>query len=90
MLFLQRAHTNFCIVLFGAFSLGPSFFSQMLFLRWETYDLRMWLQYKYESPVIARHNIIRDKLLYLSRRAFTSSSVYAEPLIHQGRTISEQ
>ena len=34
--------------------------------------------------VIARHNEIRDKLLYLSRRAFTSASVRSEPLIHQG------
>ena len=36
--------------------------------------------------VIARHNKIRDELLYLSRRDFTSASVRAEPLIHQGRT----
>ena len=39
--------------------------------------------------VIARHNEIRDELLYLSRRAFTSASVRAEPLIHQGRTRSK-
>ena len=36
------------------------------------------------------HNEIRDELLYLSRRAFTSESLRAKPLIHQGRTISEQ
>ena len=36
------------------------------------------------------HNKIRDKLLYISQRAFTSSSVCAKPLIHQGRTRSEQ
>ena len=40
--------------------------------------------------VIAHHNKIRDKLLYLSLRAFTSSSILAEPIIHQGCTISEQ
>ena len=40
--------------------------------------------------VIARHNKIRDKLLYLSRRAFTSAYVRAKPLIHQGHTRSEQ
>ena len=40
--------------------------------------------------VIAHHNKIRDELLYLSRRDFTSASVRAEPLIHQGRTSSEQ
>ena len=40
--------------------------------------------------VIARHNKIRDELLYLSRRAFTSASVGSEPLIHQGRTRSER
>ena len=34
------------------------------------------------SLVIARHNEIRDELLYLSRRAFTSAYVRAEPLIH--------
>ena len=40
--------------------------------------------------VIARHNEICDKLVYLSRHAFTSASVCAKPLIHQSRTISEQ
>ena len=40
--------------------------------------------------VIACHNEIHDELLYLSRRAFTSASVRAKTLIHQGRTISEQ
>ena len=39
---------------------------------------------------IAHHNKIRDKLLYLYRRAFTSASVRAKPLIHKGHTISEQ
>ena len=39
---------------------------------------------------IARHNKIRDKLLYLSQRAFTSAYVRAERLIRQGRTRSEQ
>ena len=32
--------------------------------------------------VIAHHNVIRDELLYLSQRVFTSASVRAEPLIH--------
>ena len=40
--------------------------------------------------VVACHNEIRDKLLYLYRRFFTSASVRVEPLIHQGRTGSEQ
>ena len=39
--------------------------------------------------VIARHNKIRDKLFYLSRRAFTSAYVRAKLLIHQVHTISE-
>ena len=39
--------------------------------------------------VIAGHNKICDELLYLSQCAFTSASVRAEPLIHQGHTISE-
>ena len=39
--------------------------------------------------VIARHNEIRDELLYISRRAFTSAYVRAKPLTHQGRRISE-
>ena len=39
--------------------------------------------------VIAHHNKIRDKILYLSCWAFTSASLRAEPLIHQGRTRSE-
>ena len=39
---------------------------------------------------IANHNKIRDKILYLSRRAFNSSSVRAEPLIHEGSTRSEK
>ena len=40
--------------------------------------------------VIVRHNEIRDKLLYFYRRTFTSESVCAEPLIHQGHTRFEQ
>ena len=40
--------------------------------------------------VIARHNKIRDKILYLSRQDFTSASVHAKPLINQGHTISNQ
>ena len=40
--------------------------------------------------VIVHHNEIRDKILYLSRRAFTLASVCVKPLIHQGRTRSEQ
>ena len=40
--------------------------------------------------VITRHNEIRDELLYISQRVFTLSSVCAKPLIHQGRTRSEQ
>ena len=39
--------------------------------------------------VIARHNKIRDKILYLPRRAFKSASVRAKPLIHQVCTSSE-
>ena len=40
--------------------------------------------------VIARHNEVREKLLYLARQAFYPSLVRLEPLIHQGRTISER
>ena len=40
--------------------------------------------------VITRHKEIHDKPLYLSQHAFTSESVRAKTLIHQGRTISEQ
>ena len=39
--------------------------------------------------VIACHKKICDEILYLSRRAFTSAYVRAEPLIHQSRTRSE-
>ena len=39
---------------------------------------------------MVRQNEIRDKILYLSRHAFTSSSIRAKPLIHQGRIRSEQ
>ena len=42
-----------------------------------------------DGLVIARHNKIRDKLLYLSQRAFTSASVCTKPIIHKGRTRSE-
>ena len=41
--------------------------------------------YNVGGLVIACHKKIRDKLLYLPERAFTSTSVRAEPLIHQGR-----
>ena len=43
-----------------------------------------------DGLVNARHNKIRDKIFYLSQRAFTSASVRAEPLIHHGHTISDQ
>ena len=36
------------------------------------------------------HNKIRDEILYLYQRAFTSASVRAKLLIHQVRTRSEQ
>ena len=42
------------------------------------------------SPVIVRQNEICDKLLYLSRRAFTSASVHVEAITHQGHTKYEQ
>ena len=42
------------------------------------------------SLVIARHNKICDKLLYLAQRAFAPASVRAEPLIGQGHTRSEK
>ena len=40
--------------------------------------------------VIARHNKIREKLLYLSQLDVSSASVRAKILIHQGRTRSKQ
>ena len=40
--------------------------------------------------VIARHNKICDKILYLTWRAFLSASVHDKTLIHQSRTRSEQ
>ena len=40
--------------------------------------------------VIACHNKIRDKFLYLSWRAFTSASVHVEHRINQVRTRSKQ
>ena len=40
--------------------------------------------------VIARHNEVCDKILYLSHRSFNSESVHVEPLIHQGHTRSER
>ena len=39
--------------------------------------------------VIVHHNKIRDEIIYLYGRAFTSASIRVKPLIHQGRTISE-
>ena len=43
-----------------------------------------------DALVITRQNEIYNKLLYLPQRAFTSASIRSEPLIHQGRTRSEQ
>ena len=48
------------------------------------------LSCKIRGLVITRHNEIRDKLLYLSQRAFTSASVRAKPLIYQGRNRSKK
>ena len=42
------------------------------------------------GQVIMCHNEISDELIYLLRHAFTSACVRAKPLIHQGRTRSEQ
>ena len=39
--------------------------------------------------VIARHNEISDEFLSLSQQDFTSASIRAEPIIHQGHTIYE-
>ena len=47
------------------------------------------LSFRIGGLVITRHKKIRDKLLYLSQRAFTSAYVRAEPITHQGRTRSE-
>ena len=43
-----------------------------------------------DGLVIARHNEIRDKTLYLSWCAFTSAYVRVDPLIHQGSTKKDQ
>ena len=40
--------------------------------------------------VIALHNEVREDLLYLAQQAFTLVSVFSEPRIHQGCTISER
>ena len=40
------------------------------------------LSYSIGSLVITLHNKIRDNIFYRSRRAFTSASVRAKPLIH--------
>ena len=40
--------------------------------------------------VIACHSEICEKILYLSSPAFTPPLIHAKPLIHQGRTRSEQ
>ena len=48
------------------------------------------LSYSIGGIVITHHNKIRDKLLYLSQRAFNSAYVRAKPLIHQGRTRYDQ
>ena len=42
------------------------------------------------GQVIARHNKVCGKLLYIERRALTSTSVWSEPLIHPVRNISER
>ena len=47
------------------------------------------LSFSIVGLVIARHSEIRDKLLYIYQRDFTSASVHTEPLIHLGRTRSE-
>ena len=42
------------------------------------------------GPVIVRHNKVHDKLLYLDQQAFTSTDVWAKPLIHQRCNISKR
>ena len=55
-----------------------------------SFDVRHILSCIKGSLVIARHNEVRDKLLYLAWRAFNSAAVSAKPLIRQGRNRSER
>ena len=41
-----------------------------------------------DGLVIARHNKIREEILYLDRWSFTPAPVRVKPLIHQVHTIS--
>ena len=54
------------------------------------FGVRHTLRYYKGGLVIARHKKACEKPLYLSRRAFTSEDVRAEPLIRQGHNKSER
>ena len=40
--------------------------------------------------IIARHNELRDKIIYIAEKCFLHNCVQIEPLIHLVRSISEE
>ena len=81
--------TEFRYFFCARYNVSPLNFQSHCNRRGTAFGVKNALVCSTDSLVIACHNKIRDKLFYLSRRAFTSASVCAKPLIHQGRTISE-
>ena len=54
-----------------------------------SFSVRHELRLRKGVLVIACHNKVRHKILYLARRAFPYTCVRGKPLIRQGRRISE-
>ena len=54
------------------------------------FDVHHTLSCSKGGMVIARHNEVRDEIIYLAQRAFNSESVHVELLILQGHNRSER
>ena len=82
--------TEFCDVLCARYNITPLKIQSNCDRCGTAFDVCHTLSCSKGGLVIKRHNKVHDELLDLARRDFTSASVHVEPLIHQGRNISER
>ena len=56
----------------------------------QVFSVRHRLRYIIVGLAISRHNKVHDEIIYLAWKSFPSHCVHGEPLIHQGRSRSEE
>ena len=54
-----------------------------------TFYVRQALSCSNGGLIITRHDETIDKIIHLSRQAFSHKCIFGEPLIHQGRSRLE-